>query len=281
MNIANLVQQTISADSPADLFLGNAVSSFVTMNAAFQDGDKVFYSVKTGNDREIGYGTFNSGPNTITRNTLFEQVVAGVFDDAPATPLNVLTGSIVSCSPSIQGLTTHIASFNRLPAIQGLADGAYAVSSPDTGAILGNIEGYLFDASVIENIPVGFSVPHNIEEDTNLIFEAHFVPTTADVGVVRFGLEYFILAQENNVVSSSIIVAEGVTQGVTNQHLVAEFPAIVMPEPGSKLLGRFFREANHPNDNYVADVGYLGLDGKFQATRVGTPQGVPNFYNWN
>lgn len=281
MNIANLVQQKLVSDSPADLLLGTVVPSFITMSAAFQDGDKVFYSLRSGNDREIGYGTYNSGPNSITRDTLFEQVVSGVYDDTPATPIAGVAGDIVSCSPSIQGLTTHLPVWKRFPVHLGGPEGAYSVSAPGVAAVIGGIEQYQFDAAAIENVSVLATVPHDIEENTDLVVEVHWMPTSADTGLTRWGLEYFILSIEGSVLSATTIAAEKAGEGAANQHLVASFPAIVMPEPGAQLIGRLYRDATHVNDTYTDDATLLNVTGKYQASRLGTPNGVPNFYLWS
>ena len=93
--LANWVKETTATTGTGAISLGGAVAGHIAFSDAFRDGDAVYYSVEDGNNREIGIGTMSAGtPWTLTRTTVLETLVNGVFTRGAASPIS-LSGSAV------------------------------------------------------------------------------------------------------------------------------------------------------------------------------------------
>lgn len=279
MNIANLVQQKIISDSPAELLLGSPVPSFVTVSNAFQNGDKVFYSLRSGNNRETGYGTYVSSTNSISRDFLFEQLVSNIYDTSPVTPLTALAGDTVSCSPTVQGLTTHYPVYKREQFNLDTPNGAYGNAAPSISSAIGTVEAFHFSPTTTQSLGVSLSIPHTIEQNTELSVDVHWFPKSGNAGNVIWALEYFIVDYNGVVASTSTVSATENTQGITNQHLISSLSPINMSGPVSQLKGRLYRVGG--SDTFPDEVVLLNVTGAYKATRVGTPKSKTNNYSWS
>lgn len=63
------VRETTTTTGAGDVALAGAVSGFQAFSAACADQDVLFYAIvhKSQAEWEVGYGTYNSGANTLTR----------------------------------------------------------------------------------------------------------------------------------------------------------------------------------------------------------------------
>lgn len=68
-------------------------TGYVRFGDRFSSGDRVRYSVKDGNNREFGYGTYNGG-NVLARTTIIGTLDAGTWT-AGGSPLNLSGAAIV------------------------------------------------------------------------------------------------------------------------------------------------------------------------------------------
>lgn len=77
--LADRVKETTSTTGTGALSLGGAETNFVAFGTALSDGDTTYYAiVDDGNaDFEIGIGTYTSGTNTLSRDTILDSTNAG------------------------------------------------------------------------------------------------------------------------------------------------------------------------------------------------------------
>jgi hypothetical protein len=62
--------ETTSTTGTGDVTLGGAVAGWRAFSAQYANGDLCFYSLYDGTNYEHGIGTYNSGPNTLSRTTV-------------------------------------------------------------------------------------------------------------------------------------------------------------------------------------------------------------------
>ena len=160
--LADRVLETTTTAGTGTLTLAGAVTGYRGFNAAFTNGDVVFYSIDNGQGEwEVGYGTVGTG--TLTRSTVLDSSNSGslvvfsaglkqVWCDAPSVSLlpdqtgntgKVLTtdGSVPSWSTQYTGTVTAVSvtSANGLAGTSsGGATPALTLSTTVTGVLKGN-----------------------------------------------------------------------------------------------------------------------------------------------
>jgi hypothetical protein len=94
LKVANRVQETTATTGTGTITLAGAVSGFQPFSAVASNGDFVYYTITSGTDWEVGYGTYATAGNTLARTVIFSSSAAGaaitlvgtstVFLDYPA-----------------------------------------------------------------------------------------------------------------------------------------------------------------------------------------------------
>ena len=102
--LANWVKENTTTTGTGTITLGGAVTGFIAFADALADGDVVFYSVKDGNNRENGIGTFTASGTTLARTKVLETLVSGVYDNTSPAAIT-LSGS---AEVSISGMAQHL-----------------------------------------------------------------------------------------------------------------------------------------------------------------------------
>ena len=95
--LADWVKETVSGTpGTGTITLGGAVTGFCRFQDNFTTGDKVYYSIEDGNNREEGYGTLTTGsPWTLARTTILRTISAGTFDNTTPSALSLTSSAIV------------------------------------------------------------------------------------------------------------------------------------------------------------------------------------------
>ena len=88
---ADLVQETTSTTGVGTLTLTGAVASFQTF-AAIGNANTTYYKIKSGNDSEVGLGTYTSSGTTLSRDTVLYSSAGGT------TKITVASGATVICT---------------------------------------------------------------------------------------------------------------------------------------------------------------------------------------
>lgn len=163
------------------------------------------------------------------------------------------------------------------------------LNNPTWGTLFGGLQGYLFSTTSMQQVWCDFHIVHDIALNTVLYPHIHWTPTTTDVGVVRWGIEYSV-AKGHQQSSGSVFPATTTvyveqTIGAASQwkHFVAEVSqANAIPatniEPDSVIKVRVFRDATHANDTYTGDVHAWQADIHYQVATLSTKNKAPNFY---
>lgn len=158
---------------------------------------------------------------------------------------------------------------------------------PSYGQTIGNYEGYMWSASLLNQAMVDFHVDHDYAIGTPLYPHVHFRPLTALGGVVRWGFEFTPSKGHGQTVgmaeSTTVYVNFTVDAGNLGTHYVAEvdfanaIPATQI-EPDTVIHVRVFRDAANAADTYAGTVWAWQADLHYQFARLGTKNKSPNFY---
>lgn len=95
--LADWVKETVTGTpGTGTITLAGAVAGFCRFQDNFATGDKVYYSIEDGNNREEGYGTLTTGsPWTLTRTTVLRTISAGTFNNSSPSALSLTSTAIV------------------------------------------------------------------------------------------------------------------------------------------------------------------------------------------
>lgn len=281
--IENIVNQIVSSTGTGDLALGAAVNSFTSFGSVFSDGDQVFYSVIDGDNRETGLATYNQGANSLSRTVIFENLVSGVYDANPLAAINVTAGATVSCSPSVQALTTLSPSWKRAHANIIATPGMYTPDDPTFATVAGNVKIPVFaEGGAIIQTNFNIAVPHDIGPDTQAFLCVHWCPMDGTTGNVYWGAEFANAKEGNNLSSTGTFFITSAAAGNKGNVTIAEFAnPLTLAEPSSIIAGRLLRDSGNGNDTYAGDAGLLGVSLIYQAKYHGTPSKTPDYYSWS
>lgn len=108
---ADLVQETTSTTGTGTLTLTGAVTGFQTF-AAIGNANTTYYKIKSGNDSEVGLGTYTSSGTTLSRDTVLYSTAGGT------TKITVASGATVICTYPAEKVVIRDASGNA----QGLGN---------------------------------------------------------------------------------------------------------------------------------------------------------------
>jgi len=141
--LADRVKETTTTTGTGDLTLGGAEPNFASFSSALSDGDTTYYAIvdDVNADFEIGIGTYTSGTDTLSRDTILDSTNAGsvvnlsagtkvVFITYPAEK-SVRVGGNVSDLTNDAGYLTGITG----QSIKNLSD-VYSSMSPTDGQVL-------------------------------------------------------------------------------------------------------------------------------------------------
>ena len=87
---ADRVWESTSTTGTGTLTLTGALQDYQTFTSAFVDQQNVYYCLIDGTNWEVGRGTFSSGPDTLSRDTVFSSSNAGAL-------IVLLAGGTVFC----------------------------------------------------------------------------------------------------------------------------------------------------------------------------------------
>jgi len=281
--LANMVKQNTTTTGVGDLLLGTALPSYVPVASVYANGERVYYSILEGDNREVGVGTYVSAGNKITRDFVFETLVAGVHTLPASGNLSLNGTAVVAVTGSIQGSITHAPVW----VADSVALGSQSwTAAPPVGAVIGGISSPYFLPDIAAD-EINFS--HRMSNRTTVGGEVRFSiawsPSTTDTGVVRWGIEYSIAPYTGgSFTTTSIAYLEQAATGTIGSHqvILAAVPdQFVTSGPGEVVIGRVFRDGVHSADTFTGNAFIHGLDLNHQVDHLGTPDIGPNFYTWS
>ena len=189
--LANWLRQRVLSASTGDVLLGAAVDGFIEVNKVFSNDGKMFYTIEDGVNRETGIGTYVQSENKVIRDSPLETLIAGAYSNSVSSPMPITNEALFSITATVQGLTTHV------PVWRGLngdftQNASTSYLTPDVSTISGNVESYTFRDDLVESLSVRFAIPYDISVESPMFPHIKWSPSTADTGVVRWGLEFMI-----------------------------------------------------------------------------------------
>lgn len=159
-------------------------------------------------------------------------------------------------------------------------------SWPSFETYMGNFQGFLFSYINMEQVFCDFHIDHDYAMGTYLFPHVHWMPTTNNAGVVRWGFEYMVAkghGQQKFSNPVTVYVNHTVPANSLGMHMVTEVPeAYAIPptnvEPDSFVKLRVFRDAASSQDTYHAVVHGWCADLHHQIERMGTVNRAPDFF---
>jgi len=276
--LANWIKQNVTTVGIGAIILSTPKDGFTGISNAYSDGDKIFYSLVDGNNRESGIGTYISASNTITRDTIFETIIDGIYSNNTPSAIYLSGTALLMVTPTTQSLTTHI------PVWKDTVGIITAPNTAGTAVITGGVTSFVFDSTVEESIGVIFNIGHDIDVGSYLYPLIHWSPSDATVGTVRWGIEYTMATPNTQTFnSSSTIYLEDAAQEIDSRHQIVEvndINKIAAPIPDTLIIARIFRDATHTNDTYGADAYFHLAKLHYQSTYLGTPNKTSDYYTW-
>ena len=285
MALANWVRQKTATTGTGTITLGSAVDGYVAVGDQFADADEVYYTISDGFNRENGIGVYTASGTTLTRATVLETLVSGVFDNTSPTAITLSGNAVVSVTATTNGLLTHppIWKDNLTPLLSAKIPGTGA---PDLKTFKNGTYAYAFDPDSEEEAYLLFHINHDYYPGSDFYPHIHWCPEDTHTGTVRWGIEYTQAARDSGVFGATTTVyIEQAGAGTAFTQQVAEVADIdsitpSSPEIDSVIVVRLFRDATHGNDTYTGDAFGLFLDLHYQATFIGTPNKITDFYAW-
>lgn len=162
-------------------------------------------------------------------------------------------------------------------------------NNPNWGVFRGGIYAYMFESGKMNEVWSNFHIGHDYALGTKVYPHIHWAPTTTHTGTVRWGFEYTMAKGHEQTTGSVFVepvtsyVEYDITSAKQYMHIVSEIAEndgidSALIEPDTIIAIRIFRDANHPNDTYPADVAGLCADMHYQMSRLSTKNRTPNFY---
>ena len=283
MSIENWIKQNTATTGAGTITLGAAYNSgFVTFGDQYADGDEVYYTIEDGLNREAGIGTYTAAGTTLSRTTIFETLVNGVFDKTSPTAMTLSGKAVVSVSAEKKALTTHCPVWKDNVANVNSAKVA-GVDAPEFKEMLNGMYTYAFASTKEEEVFVAFHINHDFLRGSDFYINVHWAPGSADTGGVVWGFDYMIAERGTGVFGAmTTVTAEQAASGTPFMHQMAESVAISSPANpvDTTVLMRLYREVGNANDTFTGDAFGFSVNLHYQAEMEGTPQKDPDFYAW-
>ena len=100
---ANWIKQTTATTGTGTITLGAAEAGFIALSDRsdlLPDGAQVRYQITDGNNREEGIGTYTAAGTTLSRDTIIETLVAGVYNNTSPTAITLSGSATVAIAAS-------------------------------------------------------------------------------------------------------------------------------------------------------------------------------------
>ena len=274
----NLISQLITSTGTSTLTLGTSINDFGTLADIAANGDRFYYTLKEGENYEVGYGTYVSAGNLLTRDVIFETIESGIFSPA-GTPINLAGGlnASIALTNTLQSAISHAEVFKRI-----YADLNYNVANlPAMASLVGTINVCTFGTVSLQQLGLGIPVPTDIIVGSSAELCIHWNPTSANAGNVRWGIEVAQCKENSGAFSSATTHYVDAAAQLAADRLQIDKSSTLLTdlEPNSMVMGRIFRDYGHANDTYADTAQLLGVSLLYKSRRVGTPQETSP-YDW-
>lgn len=128
-----------------------------------------------------------------------------------------------------------------------------------------------FSPTTIEELQTIRELPHRRESGSDISFHGHFYPTTTEIAVVRWGLEYFFADMSGaEITTTTTIYANIGTLGTAWARQNFAFADIISPPDFAQFHFRFFRDATATEDTYSSDVATATIGYHYKVDMMGS-----------
>jgi hypothetical protein len=279
--LANWLRQRILTGTSGDIDLGDPVEGFIGCSSVFTNDGKVHYSVEDSHNRETGIGTYKQATNSIVRDTAFETLIGGTYNNSPSVPMTLTNDAIVSITATVRGLTTHVPVWKDIVGAFTQNDGT-GYLSPDVKPLAGGVEVFTFGSTLEEALSVRFALPHDIAVGSQMYPHIRWSPNSSDTGTIRWGIEFMVAELDTGIFKdATTIYLEDAGLGTLNKlQVVNAATQITAANPNTVIIGRIFRDATHANDTFTGEASLHVVGMHYQSDALGTPSKDTALYTW-
>ena len=198
--VADRVKEETSSTGTGAITLGGAADNFVTFSSELSDGDTTYYAIVDSNNNayEVGIGTYTSGTNSLSRDTILESSNAGSV-------VNLSSGSkdVFITYPASKAV--YLDSNSKIAGNQTFS-GTVTLNADPASALQAATKQY------VDNIAAAglhYHAPVRVEQEGNLT-------VTYDNGTAGVG------ATLTNAGTQAALVIDGVTMSTSDRVLIYE-----------------------------------------------------------
>lgn len=139
----------------------------------------------------------------------------------------------------------------------------------DDGAGSTGVYAYSFAAGVEREVFIIKQTSHAKKLDTNLHIHAHWSPSDANAGTVRFGVEVTVAAIGQIFGNTTLTYFTDTCDGTAKKHELAGEIDVSIPNEtvSSIVLVRFFRDGGDAADTYGSKIWVYDVDAHFEIDR--------------
>lgn len=142
---------------------------------------------------------------------------------------------------------------------------------------------YMYAFAINDEADIGFHIPHDYVEGTDILFHVHWMPSGTDTNSVKWEVSYMYAKGHNQAnfdpSSLTVVTAEESPPGTAYRHMVTETAAV--PIAGLEADGiievAVKRITNGGSEN-LDTIFVMECDVHYQSTNEATPNREPDFY---
>lgn len=278
--LANFVKQISSTVGTGSILLDGTVDGFVSFVSRYPDNSNLIYTIEEGNNREIGIGIYNSGPNTITRSHILENNINGVFNKPGISAMDLSGSAIISVAPTSQA---NIYNEPIWKSKEAVLDPTNYSPAPTKADILNGIYEYSFSGSIVESLGFKINLGNDIQQNTDMILNLNWSPSDSLFGNVKWGVTYAIANNVTGIIDTAIIdTAIQPVSGTGNKLQYVTLPLSISSDlPNSVIIGKVYRMGNDAADTYTQNAFLHSVYLNYYSNAKGTPSRTNDFYNWS
>ena len=163
-----------------------------------------------------------------------------------------------------------------------------SINAPTISPFSSGFYGQFFSPTLMNEAYCEFVIPQDIAIATKVYPHIYTVPSNSASGVVRWGISYLLAKghgqQTFDVYPTTVYIDQAIPADSARKPLVAEVSVLDALlsnniEPGSVLMCRIFRDAEHANDTYAHDIHAKSAGLFYMRGRFGTRNKAPNFFS--
>lgn len=158
--------------------------------------------------------------------------------------------------------------------VDGLSLTGGATDPPVFAAIIGTIYGNRFDDGGIKSLHGSIELPHDYKEGSDIVLHLHWIPTTANNGNCRWGVEWTVASVNGTFGAATTSEIDTAAGGTALAHKVVDVVTIsgTNRKISDVIHFRVFRNGTHANDTFTGNAFLSRIAVHYECDTVGSRQ---------